>query len=84
MQIITFVTDVGSIQPRRATDAPRIAPAARGPPQGEEDLDAGEVDTFALNEPLPWSTGKRCPTSNLPAGQGAYRQQRTSVEHPDR
>jgi hypothetical protein len=34
------------------TQAPRIAPAARGPPW-EEDFDTREGDAFALSEPLP-------------------------------
>ena len=32
------------------TQPPRVAPAARGPPDGEEDFDTREGDTFALSE----------------------------------
>jgi hypothetical protein len=57
-RIIAFVNDSGSITRILAylgepTRAPHIAPAARGPPDGEKDFDTCEGDTIALNEPLP-------------------------------
>jgi hypothetical protein len=57
MRLIAFVTDSGSITRILAylgepTQAPRIAPAARGPP-GEEDFDPREGDMSGLSEPLP-------------------------------
>ena len=54
MRLIGFVTDSGSITRilaylREPTQAPRIAPAARGP-AWEEDFDTREGDMFALRE----------------------------------
>jgi hypothetical protein len=58
MRIIAFVTDSESITHILAylgepTKAPYIAPAARGPPDGEGYFDTREGETFALSEPLP-------------------------------
>jgi hypothetical protein len=72
MRLIAFVTDSGSITRILAylgepTQAPHIAPAARGPPWEcamdqrhvleryikPKDFDTREGDTFALSEPLP-------------------------------
>jgi hypothetical protein len=57
MRIIAFVTAVGSIQrilasPGEPTRAPRITPAARGPPR-QEHYDPREVDPLAMREPVP-------------------------------
>jgi hypothetical protein len=58
VRIIAFITDVGSVQwilehIGEPTQPPRIAPAARGPPDWEGDFDTRERDTFAWSEPLP-------------------------------
>jgi len=57
MRIIAFITEAGSIQVSSHTSVspppPRIARAARGPPDWARDFDTRERDTFARSEPLP-------------------------------
>jgi hypothetical protein len=57
LRIIAFITEVGSIQRilehlGEPTHAPRIAPAARGPPW-QQHYDPREVDALAMSEPVP-------------------------------
>ena len=57
MRIIAFVTDGGSLQRILAslgepTQAPRIAPAARGLPW-QDHFDPREVDSLARSKPVP-------------------------------
>ena len=59
MRIFAFVTDAASMQqllgyPGEPTQAPRIAPAARGPSRWEEDFDPREgTEGTHLSQPLP-------------------------------
>jgi hypothetical protein len=55
MRIIAFITEAASIQRileylGEPTQPPRIAPAARGPPDGDGDFDTREGEMFARSE----------------------------------